>query len=289
MTVVPRVGISKCLLGEPVRYDGGHKRDALLVERLGPSVAWVPVCPEVEIGMPVPRPPIHLLQHGDDVHVVEFESGRDHTKAMVELADARITAFRAEGLHGFVFKARSPSCGIGDAPLTNEQGYESGMRSGVFAERVRRKWPSLPVISEAMLMVPDQLERFVARIFARARLAAVEGDSLAGFHADHDTLITSRVGPADESALHEAVRNGQRDVFEAAFGRAMRRLPDRPDHARALRAVAGDAATDVVDAYAAGRIPLSEAVVAVRAALPSRTNDVYLHPHPLCLEAYAVL
>ena len=273
----PRVGISKCLLGESVRYDGGHKRDALLVDRLGPTVTWVDVCPEVEIGMPVPRPPIHLRKHGDDVHVVEVKSGRDHTKAMLALADRRLDGFRAGGLHGFVFKARSPSCGIGDAPLTNEQGYESGMRSGIFADRVRRAWPELPVISEAMLMVPDQLERFVARVFAMARLEAA--DDLDAFHAAHATLLHSRCvelpSPAD-------------DGYVGAFQAAMRTLPDRRDHVRALRDVAGDVAEDAIDAYESGRIRLSEAVAAVRAAT-DRPDDVYLHPHPLCREAYAAL
>src|SRR5262245_8433238 len=107
----PRVGISACLLGQPVRWDGGHKHDDSLVSDLGRHVEWVPVCPEVELGMGVPRPPVRLVRDGDSLRMLEQDSDRDHTSAMQSFAERRIAELAKQDLCGYVLKQDSPSCG----------------------------------------------------------------------------------------------------------------------------------------------------------------------------------
>ena len=106
-----RIGVSACLLGRQVRYDGGHKRDSFLVDVLGPQVEWVPVCPEVELGMGTPRPAVRLEDRGAAVALVEPVSGDDHTGPMLRLARQRVRGLRDTRLCGFVLKRGSPSCG----------------------------------------------------------------------------------------------------------------------------------------------------------------------------------
>src|SRR5690606_4696456 len=107
-----RIGISSCLLGHAVRWDGGHKRDAFLVERLGRFVEWVPVCPELELGMGVPREPIRLVARGAGIRLVSVSGGVDWTARMRAFAQRRVRALARLGLCGYVLKARSPSCGL---------------------------------------------------------------------------------------------------------------------------------------------------------------------------------
>ena len=108
-----RVGVSACLLGEPVRYDGRHKRDAFLTDVLGKHVEWVPVCPELEVGMGVPRESVRLEGDVDAPRMVGVRSRIDHTAAMRRFAAERVRQLAALDLQGYVFKKGSPSCGLG--------------------------------------------------------------------------------------------------------------------------------------------------------------------------------
>jgi uncharacterized protein YbbK (DUF523 family) len=151
-----RVGISRCLLGDPVRYDGGHKRQPTLLEILGPHVEWVPVCPEVEAGMGTPREPIELVTRAGGVRMVGSVSRRDWTDQMRRFAAPRVEALAALGLDAYVFKARSPSCNV------------HGLR-GLFADAVMTALPHLPVADEDELRDPDACARFLDRVRAHAR------------------------------------------------------------------------------------------------------------------------
>jgi uncharacterized protein YbbK (DUF523 family) len=106
-----RLGVSSCLLGSEVRYDGGHKRNRFVTDLLAQFVEWVPVCPEVEVGMGTPRPALRLVREGDEVRMVEIASGRDHTREMQRFAARRVRALRGLELCGYVLKKDSPSCG----------------------------------------------------------------------------------------------------------------------------------------------------------------------------------
>jgi uncharacterized protein YbbK (DUF523 family) len=159
----PRVGVSSCLLGERVRYNGGDKRDAWLVDVLGPDVEWVAVCPEVEAGFGTPRPPMELVRDPDHGIVLRTTRLRlDLTATLRAFAERRVEELAALDLDGYVLKAGSPSCAIsttigGAAPA-----------SGIFAEALIRRLPGLPVVDEQQLADPAARRRFVEGIFARA-------------------------------------------------------------------------------------------------------------------------
>jgi uncharacterized protein YbbK (DUF523 family) len=164
----PRIGVSACLLGEEVRYDGGHKRDSFLVDVLGPHVEWVPVCPEVEIGLGAPRPAMRLVRIGGDTRMITPETGADHTDAMRAYADHRVEELALEGLAGYVLKKGSPSCGMERVKLYPAAGGEPVREArGLFAEALLRRFPGLPIEEEDRLHDPVLCESFVTRIFLR--------------------------------------------------------------------------------------------------------------------------
>lgn len=155
----PRVGISACLLGQTVRYDGGHKRDDSLVA-LAAVIEWVPICPEVESGMPVPRPTLTLVRAAGETRMLSA-NGADETDRMRAFARARMAALRAHGvLAGYVLKSRSPSCGIQ---------VENG--PGLFAAALREAFPDLPIVEEGELASEDARDAFAARVVRAARHA----------------------------------------------------------------------------------------------------------------------
>jgi uncharacterized protein YbbK (DUF523 family) len=173
----PRVGISACLLGERVRYDGGHKRDAWLVDGLGRDVEWVPVCPEVEAGFGTPREPISLVRGaGNTIRLVAVDTRRDVTEPMQRFIDRRLEELAAERLSGYVLKAGSPSCGLDDVLIhddgdgnaeTAETAKNAG--SGLFADALLARFPDLPIEDERRLADPERRRQFVERVFAYHR------------------------------------------------------------------------------------------------------------------------
>jgi uncharacterized protein YbbK (DUF523 family) len=165
MTVASRlrIGISQCLLGDRVRYDGGHKRDALLADTLSEFVEWVPVCPEVEAGLGVPREPMRLEGTTSSPRLVVITTGADHTVAMRRFSARRLRELERLNLSGYVLKARSPSCGIGGVPLTNARGAETPEGIGLFAQALIAYFPLIPVEDEERLHDPQILKDFLER------------------------------------------------------------------------------------------------------------------------------
>ena len=159
----PRVGVSRCLLGDAVRYDGGHKHEPSLMADLGARVELIPVCPELEVGMGVPREPIQLVagSGGGRLRLVGVETGADWTDRMEAWAAERTAALRALDLSGFVLKARSPSCGPRNVPVT---GGEAS--AGMFAAALMRLLPVLPVADEERLRDPSARADFLERVAA---------------------------------------------------------------------------------------------------------------------------
>jgi uncharacterized protein YbbK (DUF523 family) len=166
---LPRVGVSACLLGERVRYDGGHKLQPSLVEALEDHVEWVPVCPEVEAGFGVPRPPMRLVGSPGAARMVVTATGDDKTAAMDAFCSARLDALAALALHGWVLKARSPSCGLRDVPVFGRGDDAPAAGSGLFARALVLRFPDLPVADEDDLADPAARDRFLARVRARVR------------------------------------------------------------------------------------------------------------------------
>ena len=159
----PRVGISRCLLGEPVRYDGGHKHNQVVAEELGRHFHWVPVCPEVECGLGIPREPLQLFGPRTAPRLITSHSNRDITDMMVKCADAHIRGLLKTGIHGFILKARSPSCGVDNVPLHGAQDRSDNGR-GLFASAVIAQCPSLPIEDEARLQHRDMRRQFIERV-----------------------------------------------------------------------------------------------------------------------------
>jgi uncharacterized protein YbbK (DUF523 family) len=166
----PRIGISSCLLGDEVRFDGGHKREASLIAAAGPDVEWVRVCPEVELGLGVPREPVRLVTAGGGTRMISVESHIDHTDAMREYAARRVRELAAANLSGYVLKARSPSCGLHDVAIHDAAGAVVATGMGLFAAALREGLPELPVEDERRLADPAALEAFLARVRAYADL-----------------------------------------------------------------------------------------------------------------------
>lgn len=175
----PRVGISRCLLGDLVRYDGGHKRAPWLLDASDFDVEWIAVCPEVEVGMGVPREPIRLVMADtgaavglETVRLRGVESRADWTERMMAWARPRIAELEALGLSGFVLKARSPSCGPDSVPVHHEDGrhFETNPQTspGMFARILRVALSDLPISDDEQLQEPH------ARLAFRERVAAYQ-------------------------------------------------------------------------------------------------------------------
>jgi uncharacterized protein YbbK (DUF523 family) len=159
----PRIGVSACLLGERVRHDGRDKRDAWLVDVLGPRVEWVPVCPEVEAGLGTPREPMNLGRDSSGRLVLVTDRVRDDlTRTIAEYSVRRAGELAAANLDGYVLKAGSPSCGL-DIPVENERGM------GLFADALTTELEGLPIADERELANPEGRESFVDRVYAHFR------------------------------------------------------------------------------------------------------------------------
>ena len=194
MEPIVRLGISTCLLGQPVRYDGGHKLDRFLVETLGKYVEWVPVCPEVEIGLGVPRETVRLVGDPSAPRLIAPKSGADYTERMRAWAQERLGQLSAEGLCGFVFKKDSPSSGLFRVRVYDERGNPSRTGTGIFPREVMRRFPLLPLEEEGRLNDMPLRENFIERIFAYYRWTEMlKNDPTPGglvrFHTAHKLTL----------------------------------------------------------------------------------------------------
>ena len=164
-----KLGISACLLGEKVRYDGGHKLDSFLKDSLGKYVEYVPVCPEVESGLGVPRKSMRLEGEPDSLRLIITETRQDVTKRMVNWAQKRMIQLEKEDIRGFIFKSDSPSCGIKKVKIYNEKNMPVKAGAGIFAGIFMKHFPLLPVQDEESLHDLGLRENFIERIFAFAK------------------------------------------------------------------------------------------------------------------------
>ena len=191
-----RLGISTCLLGENVRYDGGHKRDRFIIDTLGEFVEFVPVCPEVECGLPVPRESMHLVGDPESPRLVTTRTKIDHTERMVNWARKRLGELEKENLCGFIFKSNSPSSGMERVKIYEEHGRVQKIGVGMFARAFMDHFPLLPVEEDGRLHDIRLRENFIERIFALKRWRELLDSNqrrgkLVAFHTQHKLLIMS--------------------------------------------------------------------------------------------------
>jgi uncharacterized protein YbbK (DUF523 family) len=164
-----KLGISACLLGEKVRYDGGHKLDGFLMDTLGKYVEYVPVCPEVECGLGAFRESMRLEGNPDSPRLITTHTKQDMTKLMLNWARKRLAQLKKEDICGFIFKSDSPSCGIKRVKVYNEKCMPLDAGIGIFAKIFMKHFPFLPVQDEENFHDSGLRENFIERIFAFAK------------------------------------------------------------------------------------------------------------------------
>jgi uncharacterized protein YbgA (DUF1722 family)/uncharacterized protein YbbK (DUF523 family) len=306
-----RIGVSVCLLGKEVRFDGQHKRDAFLVEELGRFVEWVPVCPEVEVGMGVPRESVRLVAEADGgPRMVGQRSGADWTSRMVALSDKRARALAKNGLSGFVLKSKSPSCGMERVKVyaAAEPGAPATRTGvGLFAAALLRELPNLPVEEEGRLTDAALRENFIERVFAYHRLQTLWRGrwtlgQLVGFHTAHKMALLAH-STEGYRKLGKLVAEGKRlpraelrAEYESGFMATLRLLATRGRHANVLVHMFGHLRKRLderdkhellalVEDYRVGLVPLIVPVTllrhhARRLEVGYLLGQTYLDPHP---------
>jgi len=191
-----KIGISRCLLGENVRYDGGHKHDRYLTDILGKYFEYTPVCPEVEYGLPIPREPLRLVGKPEDARLVTLNTGIDHTDGMLEWAKGKLKELEEKDLCGFVFKSKSPSSGMQSVKVYGPSGVPVRKGVGIFAGAFTKRFPNLPVEEDERLYNTVLRENFMERVFVYKRWQDMlrEGKNiknLRDFHIAHKFLVMS--------------------------------------------------------------------------------------------------
>lgn len=190
----PRIGISSCLLGNKVRHDGGHKHEAYITQTLGRHLEWVPVCPEYEVGMGVPRETVRLVGSVANPRMIAEKSGRDWTVEMQSYAEERVRRLEEMNLSGYILKKNSPSCGMERVRVYGPKGMPNRQGRGLFAQTLMTKLHLLPVEEEGRLYDPGLRENFIERVFAYYRWQALVAGrkslgQLVEFHSQEKLLI----------------------------------------------------------------------------------------------------
>ncbi len=312
-----RIGISSCLLGEAVRFNGGHKRDRYLTETLGQYFEYVPVCPEVEVGLGVPRPTLRLQFHSsENVRLIMPQTGEDYTEKMARWAKTRIHALRELDLCGYVLKKNSPSCGLRVRTFYSD-GRMAPWALGRFAAALMEAMPHLPVIEEGRLHDPQLRENWIEQVFGYHRLKQLWRSrwtigKLVEFHTRHKFLLLAHSPKLYEElgrlVAHAKQINRQelRERYEAAFMKALSTMATRNKHCNVLHHMLGyfsdklDKASrqellGEIQDFRRGLVPLVVPLVLVRHyvrlfSVDYLRDQTYLNPHPkeLALRSYVV-
>ena len=302
-----RIGISSCLLGEPVRFDGGHKRDPFLTETFGAFVEWVPVCPEVECGFGTPRESMRLVRVDNGVRLLTVRTAVDLTDRMVEYARRRVAALDAEDLSGYVLKKDSPSCGMDRVKIYSTRGVPERSGRGIFAARLVERFPSLPVEEEGRLSDARLRENFIERVFAYWRLRRLFNDrwslrALVDFHTAHKLILMAHSPEAYRQLGRLVARArgvGRADLkrrYTEMFMSTLTVIATPRRHTNVLQHMAGyfkeclDASSKAelstaIDDYRRGLVPLVVPMTLLRHYVRVHrvkylAGQLYLAPHP---------
>ena len=303
-----RIGISSCLLGDEVRFDCGHKRDSFLTGTLGAFVEWVRVCPEVEVGMGVPREPLRLVKVAGDTRMITTRTAIDHTDAMRAFARRRTRELEALNLRGYILKKDSPSCGMERVKLYGA-GHDAPVRAGVgiYAAVLQDRFPALPIEEEGRLQDPVLRENFIERVFAYDRLRAwFDGRwtlrDLIAFHTAHKmTLLAHSTSAYHElgrlvAAGKQVPRAELRRRYEQLFMKTLARPATTARHTNVLTHMAGhlkklldgDSRRELaacIDEYRRELVPLIVPLTLLRHHVRAHgvaflAGQTYLEPHP---------
>lgn len=306
-----KIGISSCLLGNPVRYDGGHKLDHFLRDTLGQYVDYVPVCPEVDCGMSVPREAMRLEGKPDAPRLMTRSTREDKTDMMMNWAKKRVAQLEAEDLCGFIFKSDSPSSGMERVKVYDDKGMPAKTGIGIFARVFMEKFPLLPVEEEGRLHDAAIRENFIERIFTLRRWREIRNlksgrGALVDFHTRHKLLLLSH-----STKLYQAMGKlvaGQKNMamqelrsqYEAWLMEALKLKTTPKKNTNVLQHMMGyfreqlsadekKELLEIIDHYQKGLLPLIVPVTLIghyvrKYDQPYLKQQVYLNPHPLELQ-----
>jgi uncharacterized protein YbgA (DUF1722 family)/uncharacterized protein YbbK (DUF523 family) len=306
-----KLGVSTCLLGENVRYDGGHKLDRFLTDTLGQYVEYVPVCPEVECGLPIPRESMHLEGNPESPRLITSRTKQDMTERMIQWALERVVELEKEDLCGFIFKSDSPSSGMERVKVYNDKGMPVKKGVGMFARIFMEHFPLLPVEDEGRLHDPGLRENFIERIFTLKRWREVltrkeNRGNVVDFHTKHKLLILSHspkhyqttgklVARAKELSLREFYQEYQILLMESLMLKTTSKK-----NANVLQHMMGyfkeqlsfdekQELLEVIEVYRKAYTPLIVPITLIQHYVrkynqPYLNQQVYLNPHPLELQ-----
>jgi uncharacterized protein YbgA (DUF1722 family)/uncharacterized protein YbbK (DUF523 family) len=306
-----KIGISACLLGENVRYDGGHKLDRFLRDTLGQYVDYVPVCPEVECGMGIPREAMRLEGNPEAPRLVTHRTREDKTGMMMRWANKRVMELETENLGGFIFKSDSPSSGMERVKVYDDHGTPAKTGVGMFALIFMEHFPLLPVEEEGRLHDTGLRENFIERIFTLKRWRAIRNmkssrGAWVDFHTRHKLLLLSHstkyyqvmgklvadqkgfplsdLYPRYETLLMEALKlkttpKKNVNVLQHMMGYFRQQLT--ADEKKEL--------LEIIDHYQKGFLPLIVPLTLIghyvrKYNQPYLKEQIYLNPHPLELQ-----
>jgi len=301
------VGVSSCLLGESVRYDGGHKHNSYITQTLGRFFEFVPLCPEVAIGLGTPRPPIRLIGDPRAPRAVGIKDPTlDVTEALRDYGERM--AAELGHLSGYIFKRASPSCGMERVKVYDEHaGMASNAGHGIYARAIMQALPLLPTEEEGRLNDPVLRENFIERVYVHHRWQGLLAEGLSpralvDFHTEHKYLVMTR-GQEHYRALGRLVAEADRGDIQVLGERYIRELmatlarrATRKRHSNVLMHLMGylkkhlEAADkqellELIEAYRRGRVPLVVPLTLLRHHLRRFPNSYllrqyYLSPHP---------
>jgi len=302
-----KLGISTCLLGEKVRYDGGHKLDRFLVNTVGAFVEWIPICPEVECGLPIPRESMRLVESSDGIRLKTGKTNIDHTPRMLTWAGERLDLLEKEDICGYIFKSKSPSSGMRDIKIYSEKGMPIGKGVGLFARKLMERFPHLPVEDEGRLNDAGLRENFIERIFVYQRWRQMVGSGASrrqfiDFHTDHKLLIMAhsekhlRILGKLVAAPHEKEKASLLHDYFVMLMEALKLKATVKKNVNVLQHIMGyfkqqvssdekQELLEVIDQYHRRLIPLIVPVTLLNHYVRKYQQDyllrqVYLKPHP---------
>jgi uncharacterized protein YbgA (DUF1722 family)/uncharacterized protein YbbK (DUF523 family) len=306
-----RIGVSACLLGQKVRYDGGHKHDRYITDVLGQYLEFVPVCPEVEAGFPVPRETFRLVGDPANPRLVTTRSRVDHTERMAAWARKRVRELEGENLCGFIFKSDSPNSGLMRVKVYNDKGMAEKTGVGIFAREFTRHFPLLPVEEEGRLNDAKLRETFLEQLFTlkRWRETLARGRRLANlvdFHTRHKLLLLAHspvhakrmgalVAAGRSAAAAELLRAYEEALIEALRVKTtVKKNLNVLEHIlgyfkQALSADEKQELLEIFDRYRRELVPLIVPVTILNHYVrkfdePYLRGQVYLQPHPIDLK-----
>lgn len=311
MTEKIKIGVSACLLGQKVRYDGGHKHDRYITQTLGQYFDFIPVCPETECGMGVPREAMRLMGDVFAPKLVTNKTKKDLTEQMTRWIGPRLDQLAGENLCGFIFKKGSPSSGLHRVKVYNDKGNPAASGRGLFAAAFTERFPRIPVEEEGRLHDPSLRELFIEQVFALKRwrdalMNKCSVGNLVDFHTREKLLLMAH-SPKHYHSMGKLVADGKSMSPELLYNRyeselieALRLRATAAKHTNVLKHVLGyfkkhlsadekQEVLDLIEKYRQSHIPLIVPVTLMNHFMRKYRqtyleNQTYLTPHPINLQ-----